>query len=79
MPREDRVLAEGEVTGHAHVAVAENVKLFGTDVKREMSAPTGTDIVHEEHKRMPIPAGDFEIDRQQEIDPDEQEARTVRD
>ena len=77
--RNDRVLAEGEATGHAHVATSNDVEIFGNDIEREMNAPNGTDVVHEEHKTMPIPAGTYDITRQREIDPDDEEARYVAD
>ena len=80
--RNDRVLAEGEATGHAHVAMSDDVEVFGKNLEsmeREMVAPNGTDITHEEHGTITIPPGDYEITIQREIDPDSEEVRMVRD
>jgi hypothetical protein len=77
--RKDGVLAEGEATGHSHEAVAEDVLVYGEGVDREMKAPTGTKITHQEHKTIEVPPGDYVITRQREIDPDLLEARHVSD
>jgi len=77
--RIDKCLAEGEVTGHFHVAVAKDVEVFGEGIDRELNAPTGTDIVHEEHKTITLPPGQFTIKRQREIDPEDAEIRFVKD
>ena len=77
--RNDRVLAEGEVTGHAHIALDSTVEIFGEGIEREMVAPNGTEITHEEHGPLTIPAGEWDISRQREIDPDDEEARYVAD
>uniref|UniRef100_A0A6M3KVJ8 Uncharacterized protein n=1 Tax=viral metagenome TaxID=1070528 RepID=A0A6M3KVJ8_9ZZZZ len=77
--RKDRVLAEGEATGHAHVATSLDVEIFGMGEQREMVAPNGTEVQHEEHKTVSIPAGTHNIRRQQEIDPDTQEIQSLRD
>lgn len=72
-------LAEGEVTGHSHQAAAEDAWVDGEGDTRLLSAPSGTPIEHEEHKRFELPPGDYEITRQREIDPDTEEARSVAD
>lgn len=72
-------LAEGEVTGHTHVAQAEDAWVIGGSVERELSAPSGTAISHEEHAKYEILPGDYRVTRQREIDPDTDEARAVSD
>lgn len=74
-----RVLREGEATGHAHVAVADDVKLFIVDDTLFMSAPSGTTVVHEEHGPIEVPPGDYRIDAVQEFDHFAEEAREVID
>src|SRR5262245_40366637 len=74
-----RVLREGEATGHAHVAVADDVKLFIIDDTLFMSAPSGTTVVHEEHGPIQVPPGDYRIDAVREYDHFAEEAREVID
>lgn len=78
-PRKDRCLADGEVTGHAHRVTAKTAKVFGDGVERELVAPRGTSVVHEEHKRITLPPGDYDVTRQREVDPDTEEIRSVAD
>jgi len=78
--RKDTNLAEGEVTGHAHVATGRDVEVYDCEGgTRELHAPHGTPIKHEEHKTFRLPPGNMIIDRQREIDPDTDEARRVAD
>ena len=76
--RKNRTLAEGEVTGHAHVVDAGTV-LHHEDGRRELLAPEGCEVTHEEHKTVALPPGEFDVTTQREIDPDTEEARAVRD
>ena len=77
--RTDNCLAEGEVTGHAHRVDGHNVAVYGRGHVRVLSAPHGTEVTHEEHKQITLPAGEYDITRQREIDPDTEEARVVAD
>lgn len=77
--RNDNLLASGEITGHHHRATATDVAVYGSGIERRLHAPTGTAVVHEEHKRIEIPPGEYDITRQREIDPDTEEARAVAD
>ena len=75
-------LAEGELTGHAHTALAEDVEIFAeteTSDERELKTSTGTDVVHHEHETRHLPGGDFKVGKQKEFDPFEQEIRSVKD
>jgi len=77
--RTDKRLAEGEATGHAHVAQAEDAEVFGDGFERRLAAPTGTTISHEEHGKISLPVGNYRISRQREIDPDTEEIGSVAD
>ena len=79
----DLILAEGEVSGHAHRVAcpdgveAELLELGDRIFLRIMGGDAS--VVHEEHKEITIPAGEYEISRVQEYDHFAQEARTVTD
>lgn len=74
-----RVLAEGEATGHKHLAIAEDVLLFMHEGTLFMSAPNGTTIVHEEHRVLEIPPGNYQIGTVLEYDHFADEAHPVID
>jgi len=78
-PSGNRVLAEGEATGHKHLAAAEDVRLFMHQGTLYMSAPTGTTVVHEEHGPLIIPPGEYRIGIVREYDHFAEEARRVVD
>ena len=67
-PTDNCVLAEGEATGHKHVAEATDVRLFVHDGKLFMRAPSGTTIVHQEHHSLHVPPGDYVIGIVREYD-----------
>ena len=73
-------LAEGEVTGHYHEAVADDVELFdaGQGVM-VMHAPSGTEIHHAEHGTIAVPPGEYERFIVREYDHAAEEAREVQD
>jgi hypothetical protein len=75
--RDDRgriVLAEGEVTGHAHaIADREAELLHDADTERrflEVLAEGGVDLLHEEHRTMTLPKGTYEVVIQREYAPE---------
>lgn len=73
------VLAEGEVTGHAHT-IEEEVELFekdGTLYLKVKDAPVT--VKHEEHGHVEVPAGIYEIGIVKEYDHFAEEARAVQD
>jgi hypothetical protein len=74
-----RVLAEGEATGHKHLAEADDVTLYLHEGALYMHAPTGTTVVHEEHHAVVIPPGDYLIGTVREYDHFAEEARPVVD
>lgn len=73
------VLAEGEVTGHAHRLkdpTSGRVFSVGSDLYLEVLADTAT-IVHEEHGPVTLPRGGYAVRIQREYSP--QEIRRVVD
>ena len=67
------VLAEGEVTGHAHRLedpASGHVFSVGTNLYLEVVADTAT-IVHEEHGPVTLPRGNYSVRIQREYSPEE--------
>lgn len=65
------VLAEGEVTGHAHVAQGDVKLLHDPQLERTfLRVLTEGQVVHEEHDTIVLPAGTFEVRRQREYSPE---------
>lgn len=64
------ILAYGEVTGHAH-RISEGVgHLFNFDDKTYLKITSErAALTHEEHKRIDLPQGDFEIIIQKDYEP----------
>jgi hypothetical protein len=71
------VLARGEATGHAHVAVGRALRLVAWSRSRRWTTPdrrtylvvnAGDEatLVHEEHLPISLPTGAFEVRRQRE-------------
>ena len=75
------VLAEGEHTGHAHTMEAtEAVELFVRDgVLWLRVGEGGATVTHEEHRAQTVAPGVYKIRRVVEVDPFENEIRTVAD
>lgn len=75
------ILAEGEVTGHAHRLIeSADVEVYeheGTVFLRV--GPGGAGLTHEEHGLGVIAEGAYQIGIVQEYDHFEEEARAVRD
>jgi len=75
----DSVLAEGEVTGHAH-RLPSCVDVYETPtVEREFLTPVEVDLTHEEHKTVTLPPGEYVSDKVVEYDHFAEEARKVTD
>ena len=79
MNEQRKRLAEGEVTGHAHVATAADAWVEGAGDERLLAAPSGTEVTHEEHGTISVPAGTYDVRRQREIDPDTEDVLAIRD
>jgi hypothetical protein len=73
------VLAEGEVTGHAHrVADRSTAELWESGADRYLHVVADhARLVHEEHGPIDLPKGVYRVWRQREYSP--QEIRVVRD
>lgn len=76
-----RVLAHGEVTGHAHrLTEASDGLLVEIDGVLYLSVGArGAEIVHEEHLPISLPPGEYRVRRVREYDHFAEEARQVRD
>ncbi len=72
------ILAEGEVTGHAHV-VEDDIELYEKAGVLYCRAAAPFTIKHEEHKPITVQPGAFEIRRVREFDHFSQEAFEVMD
>ncbi len=76
IPRTARgvVLAEGEVTGHAHRIPSRHAKLYRTEEDVRYLRVGGTAPValqHEEHKTVALPKGDYRVTIHHEYSPAE--------
>ena len=69
VPHQGRVLAEGEATGHAHVLDRDGL-LFERNGELFFRGPN-VSITHEEHKRIDLPTGTYQVIRQREYSPEE--------
>ena len=67
------MLAEGEATGHAHVVDDERASLHGhrwSEVRYvEVVGDEPVFLVHEEHDRLQVAPGVYEVRRQREYEP----------
>lgn len=78
--KKDKIVAEGEATGHAHVL--SNGALFESleqDSKLFIEAGKTTRIIHEEHLPIKLEAGSYEVIRQREYLGPGLQKRIVRD
>jgi len=65
------ILAEGEVTGHAHRIDPEcEVTMYEKDGKTYLSVKEEAPLTHEEHHTIDLPAGDYSWQIQREYEPD---------
>lgn len=80
--RANNHLAEGEATGHFHAATAPDAVVFdlpGIPDVLALSAPSGTEVTHQEHNTIMMPPGDYDRTIVQEFDHFAEEARDVVD
>lgn len=67
----NKVLAYGEVTGHSHRFEAPNVTVFKfEDTLYAQVTDSLAALVHEEHAKIDVPPGIYEIGIQREYEPD---------
>lgn len=77
---DNNILAEGEVTGHYHQAIGDDVSVLEMDGDtRLLTAPNGAEITHQEHNKITLPPGDYIRSIVVEHDPFAEEIRQVRD
>ncbi len=70
-PRRSRiVLAEGEVTGHAHAIEEREARTFTHDGQRYLLAKSKAQLIHEEHAPIEVPPGAYRVVIQREYEPD---------
>lgn len=74
------VVAEGEHTGHKHVATAEkSFSIMALNELRFMVVDVPTKITHEEHAEIIIEEGIYQIDQEREFDYFNEVIAQVRD
>lgn len=73
------VLAYGEVTGHAHAIYTKTVRLYKGENPFEqfLAVVKDSELRHEEHDTINLPAGFYKVIQQREYQPEE--IRAVRD
>jgi hypothetical protein len=70
------ILAHGEVTGHHHSVTVGRAKLYSEPGRSGVYASTleiaeaFADLSHQEHARIPLPVGAYEVRRQREYSPE---------
>jgi len=68
--QKDGVLALGEVTGHRHrISDSAKAVMFMAGAVAYVRAMHDADIVHEEHKTITLPPGEWKVIRQREYIP----------
>lgn len=76
----DRVLVEGEHTGHAHrVNSSSSAEVYILNEMTYLRTFKDTPIEHEEHNTIILPPGDYEIGQVKEYDHFKEESRAVAD
>ena len=78
-PRPNLILAEGEITGHAHRVKSAGMAtvLVDPDGRMFLDVTEQATVVHEEHGPITLGRGTYRVWRQREYSP--QEIRVVRD
>lgn len=73
------ILAEGEVTGHAHTIAEEKVQMYTLDEILYFVAQEEAVLTHEEHGSHTFAPGTYRVMRKREWNYTDQEARRVMD
>ncbi len=60
------LLSLGTATGHAHAIHTPDAKLYAAGPIRFIMAPSGVQVVHDEHAAIELPAGTYRVVRQKE-------------
>ena len=70
-PRGGRiVLAEGEVTGHAHAIEERDARSYTHEGERYLLTKSRAQLIHEEHAPIDVPPGVYRVIIQREYEPD---------
>lgn len=78
--KKDKIVAEGEVTGHMHRVISKEANvLVDKDGKIYLSTEKEATITHDEHHKVTVPPGKYEIGIVREFDPLEETIQKVRD
>ena len=76
----DKIVAEGEATGHMHQVIDENATVYvNKNGEIYLEASEGATVTHQEHHKVTVPAGNYEIKIVREYDPLEDEVHKVCD
>ena len=74
------ILAQGEVTGHAHTLLGEGFQLYEDDKSTiYFSAAMPVEISHQEHKVKPLEKGFYIVEREVEYCPFEEAIKQTKD
>jgi len=65
----DIILAEGEVTGHAHRITDKKAVMFRLGDQRYLITENESTVTHEEHGAITLPKGSYRIQIQREYTP----------
>jgi len=71
------ILAEGEATGHAHAISNQHASMYATAIGVFLMLEKAAELLHEEHGKIDLPVGNYQVIRQREYDPVKE--RLVRD
>ena len=70
------IVMHGE-NGHEHKLINGQILVF--DQIKYLKSSQNTQLIHAEHKKIPIPKGEFEIMQEEEFNPYTETLRRVRD
>jgi len=71
------ILAEGEATGHAHAIASQHARMYAAGIGMFLVLKKAAELLHEEHGKIDLPPGNYQVIRQREYDPVRE--RLVRD
>ena len=79
-PKDTNIVAEGEVTGHAHTLASGEFNLYeDSSGTLYLSVKTPSEITHQEHGAKEIAEGIYVVEKEREFDPFSEEIRRVAD
>lgn len=64
------ILAEGEVTGHAHAVLVAAATMYMYEAMLYLDVHRKTELLHEEHSKIDLDPGLYKITRQREYFPE---------